>query len=366
VHRCASAEIDLDAFRHNVAVARRHAGARAVWCVIKADAYGHGMVELARAVPDAAGFCVVDLDEALALRAAGITQPVAVLHGAHTADAVREAAARGLTLGVHDPAQVELLENAADAVRDGLAGCWLKLDVGMHRLGVPPEAAPALRARLARLVGEDRVATMMHFACADTPDHPLTDRQLAAFRAALPGTGPVTACNSAALFAPLDVPDTIVRPGIALYGGSPRPASVAAADLDLRPVMTLRSRLIAVKEIPEGGTVGYGATWTARRPTRLGLVAVGYGDGYPRHVPSGTPVRIGDGEVPTAGRVSMDSIAVDLTDRPDVRRGDEAVLWGAGLDVDRIADAAGTIALEVLARVTPRVPRRWLGTEEAG
>jgi alanine racemase len=359
-HRCAWAEIDPDAFRHNLAVAARHAGDRAAWPVIKADAYGHGMETLARAVPEAPGFCVVDLDEALRLRAAGIRQPVVVLHGAHDAAAVRDAAAHGLILCVHHEGQVELLEAAAEPVRAELAGVWLKVDTGMHRLGVTPEETPTLRRRLVALLGESAVATMMHFACADEPGHELIATQLERFRAVRPERGDVSICNSAALVTGLQAGDSIVRPGIMLYGGSPLP-SVSAEELDLRPVMTLRSRLIAVKEIRAGESVGYGASWTAPRSTRIGFVALGYGDGYPRNLPSGTPVRVGNREVTTVGRVSMDSVAVDLGDHPDAGPGTEAVLWGEGLCVDRIAAAADTISLELLARITARVPRRIRG-----
>ncbi|MDZ7825226.1 MAG: alanine racemase [Gammaproteobacteria bacterium] len=359
-HRCARAEIDPDAFRHNLAVAARHASERSVWPVIKADAYGHGMETLARAVPEAAGFCVVDLDEALRLRSAGIRQPVVVLHGVHDAAALREAAAQGLTLCVHHEGQAALLEAAAEPVRAGLAGVWLKIDTGMHRLGVSPEAAPTLRRRLTALLGDAAVATMMHFATADEPGHELIATQLERFAAVPTGRGEVSICNSAALVTGLQAGDSIVRPGILLYGGSPVP-TLSAEELDLRPVMTLRSRLIAVKEIPAGESVGYGAGWTAARPTRVGFVALGYGDGYPRNLPSGTPVRVGNREVTTVGRVSMDSVAVDLGDHPDAGPGTEAVLWGEGLCVDRIAAAAGTISLELLSRVTARVPRRVRG-----
>lgn len=357
-HRCARAEIDLDAFRHNLDVARRHAGRRAAWPVIKGDAYGHGMLPLARAVPEAPGLCVVDLDEALALRAGGIRQPILVLHGVHDREAAREAAAAGLILVVHHAGQVEPLESLAAGARAGLGGVWLKLDTGMHRLGVAPAAAAALRARLVALFGAAAVGTMMHFACADEPDHPLTARQLETFAACLPGAGPVSLCNSSALVSGLTANDDVVRPGIMLYGGSPLPARSAEA-LDLRPVMTLRSRVIAVKEIESGETVGYGATWTAARRTRLGVVAAGYADGVPRHLKSGTPVLVAGREVPVTGRISMDSITVDLTDHPGAVLGSEAVLWGRGMPVDRIATAADTIALEVVARVPPRVPREY-------
>lgn len=359
-HRCARAEIDLDAFRHNVAVAGRHAGAREVWPVIKGDAYGHGMLTLARAVPDVPGFCVVDVDEALLLRNGGIRQPILVLHGVHDRPAARAAAAAGLTLVVHHAGQVELLESLDAAERGRLPGVWLKLDTGMHRLGVSPSAAAPLRARLAALVGAARVGTLTHFACADEPGHPLTERQLEALAASLPGIGPVSACNSAALMAGLEPGDDVVRPGIMLYGGSPLPGRTAA-ELDLRPVMTLCSRVIAVREIAPGETVGYGATWCAERTTCLGVIAAGYADGVPRHTRSGTPVQVAGRDVPMVGRVSMDSIVVDLTDHPGAAYGSDAVIWGPGAPIDRIAAAADTIALEVMARVPPRVPRVYRG-----
>lgn len=359
-HRCARAEIDLDAFRHNVAVAARHAGAREVWPVIKGDAYGHGMLMLARAVPEVPCLCVVDLDEALLLRSGGIRQPILVLHGVHDREAARAAAAAGLTLVVHHAGQVELLESLDAAERGRLPGIWLKLDTGMHRLGVAPSAAAPLRARLAALVGPARVGTLTHFACADEPGHPLTERQLEALAASLPGIGPVSACNSAALMAGLEPGDDVVRPGIMLYGGSPLPGRTAA-ELDLRPVMTLRSRIIAVREIAPGETVGYGATWRAERTTRLGVVAAGYADGVPRHTRSGTLVHVAGRDVPIVGRVSMDSIVVDLTDHPGAGYGSDAVIWGDGAPIDRIAGAADTIALEVMARVPPRVPRMYRG-----
>jgi alanine racemase len=354
------AKITLPHLAHNLSQMRRMAPRSKVMAVVKADAYGHGMETLARAVPEAAGFCVVDLDEALRLRSAGVRQPVVVLHGAHDAEAVREAAAHRLTLCVHHEGQVALLEAAAEPVRAGLAGVWLKIDTGMHRLGVTPAAAPALRRRLTALLADSAVATMMHFATADEPGHALIATQLERFAAVPTGRGEVSLCNSAALVTGLQAGDSIVRPGILLYGGSPVP-SLSAETLDLRPVMTLRSRLIAVKEIAAGESVGYGACWTATRPTRIGFVALGYGDGYPRNLPSGTPVRVGNREVTTVGRVSMDSVAVDLGDHPEAGPGSDAVLWGEGLCVDRIAAAADTISLELLSKVTARVPRQIRG-----
>jgi alanine racemase len=227
----------------------------------------------------------------------------------------------------------------------------------MHRLGVPPEQAPALAARLAAVVGPERVGLMTHFACADEPAHPLNGIQQGAFAALLAeARGPVSACNSGALISDLFPADRMVRPGIMLYGASPI-GERGAADLGLAPVMTLCSSLVAVKTVPAGETVGYGGTWRAPVDTRIGLVAAGYGDGYPRHAPSGTPVRVGRTRVTTVGRVSMDSLAVDLTAAPEAGVGSPVVLWGEGLPADEVAACAGTIAYELFTRVPPRVPR---------
>ncbi|HSG89023.1 MAG TPA: alanine racemase [Pseudomonadales bacterium] len=356
MHRLVRAEIDLGAFRHNLDLARRLAGDGAVWPVVKGDAYGHGMAAIAAAVEPAAGFCVADLDEALALREAGVRAPVLVLQGVFDAAGLHAAIAADLVLGVHDPEQVALLEREASRLRASPIGLWLKVDTGMHRLGVAADGAAAFRARLVELVGDARVGTMMHFACADEPGHPLNDRQVRAFAALDTGRGAVSACNSAALVTDLWPADSVSRPGIMLYGASPLPER-SAAELDLRPVMTLRSRLIAVKDIAAGETVGYGAAFTAPDAMRIGLVAVGYGDGYPRHAPTGTPVLVEGVEVRTVGRVSMDSIALDLAAAPDARVGDGVTLWGEGLPVERVATAAGTIAYELLTRMPPRVPR---------
>lgn len=366
MHRRIRAEIDLDALRWNLAVAERLAGDRAVWPVVKGDAYGHGMLAVARALPQARGFCVADVEEALALRAGGIRAPVLALQGAWDGASLRAAADAGVSLGVHEPGQVELAEAHGDALAASASGLWLEAETGMHRLGVAPAEVPALTERLAAIVGAQRVGLMTHFACADEPNHPLNFRQQSAFAAlAVDAPGPVSACNSAALLTDLYPADGMVRPGIMIYGVSPL-GERSAAELDLVPVMTLRSRLIAVKTVPAGGTVGYGGTWTAPRDVRIGLVAAGYGDGYPRHAPNGTPVRVGAAIARTVGRVSMDSLAVDLTDAPEARVGSTVVLWGEGLPVEEVAEAAGTIGYELLTRTPPRVPRVNLDRSQHG
>ena len=356
MHRRIRAEIDLDALRHNLGVARAAAGERAVWAVIKADAYGHGMVDVARALDAADGFCVADVEEGLTLRGAGITAPVLVLQGAFDGDGLVDAVAAGLSLVVHDPRQVEAVEAAADAVRASASRLWLKVDTGMHRLGVAPSDAEALHARLVACIGAQRVGRLTHFACADDPQDAHNELQLDRFAALAAIEGSTSLCNSAALLAGVRCRDDLVRPGIMLYGASPFGARTAA-ELGLVPVMTLRSRIIAERVIAAGEPVGYGASWRAERETRVGIVAAGYGDGYPRTAPAGTRVRIGASHAGLIGRVSMDSLTVDLTDLPDAGVGSPVVLWGEGAPIDDLAKAVGTIGYEVLTRVPPRVPR---------
>lgn len=365
MQRLIRATIDLRALRRNFALARDCAGHRAVWPVVKADAYGHGVLEVVWALADADGFCVADLDEGLCLREAGVTQPILVIQGAHSGAGLAAAAASGLTLGVHVVEQIELIEQDAPSLPAGSLRLWLKIETGMHRLGLDAEDALAARDRLGALAAVAEVGMMTHFACADSADHPLTDAQVRAFgTATLAAMGPISACNSAALLTGCYRRDSVVRPGIMLYGASPLLGRTADG-LKLSPVMTLRSRILAVKEVPAGQSVGYGAAWTARENTRIGVVAAGYGDGYPRHVPSGTPVRIGACDVHTLGRVSMDSLTVDLRQAAHVRVGDEVVLWGRGLPVDQVAAAAGTIGYELLTGVSSRVPREYLQAESS-
>lgn len=363
MQRLVRATIDLRALRRNFALARRRAGRRQVWPVVKADAYGHGVLAVVRALADAEGFCVADLDEGLQLRVAGITQPILVIQGVHSGAGLAAAAEAGLTLGVHGTEQLALIEKDAPKLPVGSLRLWLKIETGMRRLGLEAEQVLEAQDRLSTLSAVAELGMMTHFACADSADHPLTDVQATEFgMATLGAKGPTSACNSAALLTGCYRRDTVVRPGIMLYGASPLLGRTADG-LKLAPVMTLRSRVLAVKEVPAGHSVGYGATWTAPEDTRIGVVAVGYGDGYPRHAPSGTPVRIGACDVHTLGRVSMDSLTVDLRLAAHVHVGDEVVLWGRGLPVDQVATAAGTIGYELLTGVSSRVPREYLGAE---
>jgi alanine racemase len=352
-HRYARAYIDLAAFQANLALAKACAGPRAVYAVVKADAYGHGMAPVAGAATAADGFCVADLDEGLALRAIVPERPIVVLQGAHDRDGFAAARAAGLTLVLHHAEQVQRFLAEAKAGGSG-ALPWLELDTGMHRLGLGNVALSEAQRALGPIFSGKSITVMTHFACADTPTSALHEVQSTRL-AALAGLRR-SACNSAALLAGAIQDDDIVRPGIMLYGGASLAGATPAA-LGLQAVMTLTSRILAVRTVPEGESVGYGAAWTARRISRIATVALGYGDGYPRTMPPGSPVLTSAGRAPLVGRVSMDSLAIDITDLPGVTVGQEVVLWGEGLPVDELAEAQGTIGYELLTRLGPRVPR---------
>lgn len=344
------------ALRHNLARVQGLAPGRKLWAVIKADGYGHGMewaaVELAG---HADGFSVSCAEEALALRESGATAPILVLQGPRTLAEWELCARHELQPVLHDEAQMRVLARFSAE----LPGLWIKLDTGMHRLGFAPLKAQALYQQLRNHPAARRgLHWLTHLACADQPAHPMNREQLDRFAHAvgeLPGQRSVA--NSALVMSGGAAAFTRaewIRPGIMLYGASPLEGTLGP-ERDLRPVMTVTAPLIAVKKLEPGATVGYGATWTAERATVAGVIAIGYADGYPRHAPSGTPVLVRGHECPLIGRVSMDMLAVDLTDVPEAEVGDMATLWGEGLPVERIAEAAGTISYDLLTRVAGRL-----------
>jgi len=314
---------------------------------------------IARAAAEADALAVARVHEGLALRDAGIVQPVVVLQGAMTREEVQAAAEHGLQLVVHGEAQVEWLE----AAPRGEAIAWLKVDTGMRRLGVEPAAADALSARLSAAPAVAEVRLMTHLANADERDDPQTGRQLDCFAQLLEGfDGQFSIANSAGLLAwpeavraEPDATRSWVRAGIALYGVSPFPAS-QGSELGLRAAMDFEARLIAVKPIRAGEAVGYGGFWRAPRDTLLGIVAAGYGDGYSRYLPSGTPLLVAGRAASLAGRISMDSAAVDLGPDSAASVGDRVILWGEDLPVETIAARAGTIPYTLLTGITHREP----------
>lgn len=355
--RTARAIIDLNALRHNYREVRRYAPDSRVMCVIKANAYGHGMTEAAHALPQADGFAVACLDEALQLRGHGIRQPLTVFQGFQSTEDLQLCRRHGLWPVVHHPSQLEILD-AQEAVGEPLE-VWLKIATGMNRLGFRPEEAAAVWRHLREHGLLRRVRLMTHLARADEgraeeSGNDPTLQQLRLFDRV--GTGldaERSLANSAAL---IDWPEARrewVRPGIMLYGVSPFLPGRGPA-LNLQPVMMLQSRLIAINARKRGEPVGYGGVWVCPRDMRVGVVAIGYGDGYPRHVEQGTPVLVQGKRVPVIGRVSMDLLTVDLSGM-EARVGDEVILWGKGLPVDEIAQHAATIAYELLCNVHGRV-----------
>jgi len=354
VSRLIRAVIDTNALRHNLSVIRARARGAKVIAVVKANAYGHGLVSSALALEGADAYAVARLEEALALRAAGIGTRILLLQGVFTAAQLEDAAHERLDLVVHDASQLELLERAGGADRFAL---WIKIDSGMHRLGFSPEEFAAALGRLRRLTPAPRELRLLtHLACANERDEPVTRAQLQRFRDATRGLDyEVSIANSAGLFGDVALGCHWVRPGIALYGASPFD-DCTAASLGLEPVMTLTSTVIALRRVPRGESVGYGGAWVAPRESLIAVVAAGYGDGLHRSLVSGAPVLVGGARAALAGRVSMDMLAVDVTALDNVRVGTPVVLWGAGLPVEEVAHHAGTIAYELLCSVSQRVP----------
>lgn len=351
--RPTTATIHADALRHNLREMRRRAPRSRVMAVVKADGYGHGLERAGRALADADAFGVAMLDDARRLRALGLTQPILLLAGFNAAEDLPEIRALGLDATIHHESQLEILEQAGEGAP---IRCWLKVDSGMHRLGFAPDRVRDAHARLAALPGvADGIVLMNHFASSDEFGGAQTRAQLRVFEACTAGLpGPRSLANSAAVLGWPEAHADWVRPGGALYGMSVV-AGRTGEDFGLRPAMTLASGLLAVNRVCRGDPVGYSATWTCPEDMPVGIVAAGYGDGYPRHAPSGTPVLVAGRRAATAGRVSMDLMAIDLRGHPDARVGDPVVLWGEGLPVEAVAAAAGTIGYALTCAVTRRV-----------
>lgn len=345
------AEVSLAALRANLASARGRAPGAQMLAVVKANAYGHGLMRVLPALADADGLALVELDAAVALREHRYSRRILLLQGFFVPEELPEIAARRLAVVVHNIEQVRMLESAVLARP---VEVFVKVNTGMNRLGVRPAELRPLIDRLSRCEAVAALRLMTHFARADEPDG--LDEQVAAFETACEGLPyPRSAANSAGVVRYGEVGGEFVRPGIMLYGATPF-AHRSAESLGIDPVMTLRSQLIAVQQLDPHDMVGYGGTYEARRPHRLGVVACGYADGYPRHAPNGTPVLVGGRRVPMAGRVSMDMLTVDLTNAPEAEVGTPVVLWGDGLPVDEVAAAASTVGYELLCAVAPRVP----------
>jgi alanine racemase len=365
VRPAAVAVIRPAALRSNLDRVRELAPGCPVLAVIKANAYGHGLVQVAHILDDAEAFAVARLEEAVQLREAGIRKRVVILGGCLTPEELRAASGLELDIVVHSDQQVRLLEAATlPAPLD----CWLKVDTGMGRLGIEPSQCSGIVQRLHAAAPVRSLTLMTHLGCADDHTDPETTDQLQVFSSLLSSwSGDVSIANSAAV---LQWPDTLraggvlrysgrnwVRPGIMLFGASPLRGQTAH-ELKLRPAMSFETRLISVKPVRKGQRVGYGGHWVAPRNTILGVAAAGYADGYPWHVGAGTPVGVRDCLAPIVGRVSMDMLTVDLTDVPGAAAGDRVVLWGDGPTVEDVAGAARTIPWTLMTGINRRVAVR--------
>jgi alanine racemase len=353
--RTTVATIHLGALRHNLARIRALAAPAQVMAVVKADAYGHGLERVARALSgEADAFAVAALGDGLRLRAAGHHQRIVVLSGPDQAGDIAEMQRLELESAIHHEAQLRWLAEASP--RRGRLRVWLKVDSGMHRLGFAPERVAAVHAQLAAMDGIDpEIGFLTHFSESEVFDGVQTRSQIERFNQATRGLhGPRSLSNSAAVLGWPEARADWVRTGGLLYGLSVVEGKTGA-DVGFRPAMTLSTRLIAINRIARGERVGYNGTWTCPEDMPVGVAAVGYGDGYPRSALSGTSVLLGDRRVPLIGRVSMDLITLDLRDAPQAAVGDRVTLWGPELPVETVAASAGTIAYDLTCGMTRRV-----------
>ncbi len=351
------ATLSTDNLVHNLAVIKRTAPKSKIIAMVKSNGYGHGLRSVAqRLQQDVAWLGVASINEALALRDAGITGPILLMEGVFSAPEYHMASEHGFGVVVHNFAQLNWLVSAK--IRDLFV--WLKVDTGMGRLGFSLTDWEEAYEQVASLVeGPNKMGLMSHFACASDRAHPLNAAQKQAFYNLLQKKDiQASLCNSAGVLHFQEAHYDYVRPGLALYGVSPSDEA-CAHDYDLRPVMTLRSGIIAIKTFQVGDSIGYGADYVCQRPSRIAVVACGYGDGYPQNAPTGTPVLVAGHRCPVVGRVSMDMLTIDITDYPDVEDDAPVVLWGEGLPLEEVALAVQRSPYELLTGVQHRVQFKW-------
>ena len=347
-----SATINSAALAHNLAIARQHAGAAKIWAVVKANAYGHGLLRTVQALRDADGFALLDFADALQLRTAGVDKPILLLEGFFKPEDIALLLQHRLTPVIHNIEQIEMLEKTGI---EGSLDVYLKVNSGMNRLGFAVDNVRLAWNALESNPGIASVTLMTHFADADGGGGIAAQLQWFS-ELTQPFEAPRSLANSAALlrFAEETRADW-VRPGIMLYGCSPF-SFKTAEEIGLRPAMTLTGELIGVQHLQAGERIGYGMTYEAAQEMTIGVVSCGYADGYPRHAPSGTPVLVAGQRTATVGRVSMDMMCVDISDIPEAYVGTPVTLWGEGLPCDEVAQAAGTVGYELLCALAPRVP----------
>lgn len=352
--RPAHALIDLSALQHNLSVVRQHAPQARIMAVIKANAYGHGFLQAAKALNEAGGFALLELDAALQLRQAGFKQTILLLEGFFTEAEIALFDQHQLTAVIHHSSQIDMLNQATFKHLD----VFVKMNTGMNRLGFQPDEFHAAMNTLRSNKNIQNITLMTHFASAgDVEGEQQFNQQLDCFNSITEKYQlPRSLANSAAILNYPTTHENWVRPGIMLYGGSPL-ENKTAEELGLRPVMTVSSKIIAIQNINRGDRVGYSGCYQTDKPRQIGIVAFGYADGYPRHAPTGTPVLVNGQTSHIVGRISMDMLAVDVTEVENAKVGSPVILWGEGLPVDVIADQAETISYELLCGITARVAR---------
>lgn len=345
--------IDLSALRHNLKQIRRIAPGRSVLAMVKSNAYGHGLERIARALPDAEALGVACLEEGAQLRQAGIKNPIVLMEGLFRPEELARAVEGQFTLIVHHQSQVEMLESYPHIEPITV---WLKIDTGMHRLGFAPKMVKEMYHRLMRCSAVKKpIGLMTHFAESDAVDKAPTQNQIEMFNEITKDLeGPRSLANSGGILGWPSAHGDWVRPGIMLYGASPI-ANRHGGEFGLKPVMSFTSEIIAIHNLKKGERVGYGGTWTCTEDMRVGVVAIGYGDGYPWHANNGTPMLVNGEICPLVGRVAMDMLNVDLRNQPQAQIGDPVVLWGSELPVEVIASHSHTIGYELLTRIALRV-----------
>jgi alanine racemase len=343
--------------RSNLAVAKAMMPGARVWAVVKADAYGHGLVNAFNAFTHADGLSLVELDRAIGLRELGWQKPLMMMEGLFSVDELPIFQQHQLQPVIHNPAQLDMLQHASGEPLH----VHLKVNSGMNRLGFAPEQVQAAYQRLRSMPAVSGISLLTHFANAENPSAVLTpQRQLQRFDECTQGiNAELSLSNSAAVLLQPQIACDWIRPGVMLYGGSP--GGRTAQDFGLKPAMTLTSELISVQQLHAGDSVGYGSLFTAEQAMRVGIVACGYADGYPRHAPTGTPILVDGLRTRMLGRVSMDMLSVDLTPLPAADIGSKVTLWGDGLPIDEVASAAGTISYELMCAIAPRVRRESRG-----
>jgi alanine racemase len=349
------ATINLAALKYNLQRVRDCITShQQIIAVIKANAYGHGIIEVAKALTELDAFAVARLEEAITLRQAGFSQRILILGGIFNTEELLRAIKNQFDLVVHSEHQLCLLEliNNSQPIN-----VWLKLDTGMHRLGINPELTQQFHQRLNRINFVNEIIDMTHLADADNKSSDNTEQQLQCFENHSQSNN-VSIANSAGILHWHQTKQGWVRPGIMLYGSSPM-LKTSGPDENLKAVMTLKSRLIAINQYHQGESIGYGSTWTCPSTTKIGVVAIGYGDGYPRNIAPDTPVLLHNQRCSIVGRVSMDTLSININNSENCQIGDEVTLWGEDLPVDEIADSANTIAYELLCNLTNRVDKAY-------